>query len=168
MTIHSKTNPIGLDLQLQRIQKRIDSIGWGDIDVYGKLQINEKNKGVKVIEAHIGSGEYKDVFVDDTKNAVFGFLVSDNRDKLAMIKCNVRLICSCRVDKIYNTTETMDEETILDVLKVISEQILQINQNNITTGFDSVFEGVSIEKFKFRNRYPWFNFSISFMLSYKY
>lgn len=168
MTIHSKTNPIGLDLQLFRIQKRIESIGWNNIDIYGKLHINERNKGIKIIEAHVGSGEYKDVFVDDTKNAVFGFIVSDTRDKLSMIKCNVKLICSCRVDKIYNTTETMDEEAISDVLKVISEYILLVNQNNIKTGLSSVFEGISIDKFKFRNVYPWFNFSISFILTYKY
>lgn len=168
MTVYSKSNPIGLDRQLFRIQNRIASLNWGDIDIYGKLYINERDKGVKVAEAYLNNGEYKDVFIDDTKNAVFGFIVSDNRDKLAMIKCNVNLICSCRVDKIYNTTERMDEEAISDVLRAISEHILLVNQNSITTGLNSVFSGLSVEKFKFRDMYPWFNFSISFSLSYKY
>jgi len=167
MTIYSKTNPIGLDLQLLRIQTRIESLGWENIDVYGKLYINEREKGIKVAEAHLNSGEYKDIFIDDNKSAVFGFIVDESRNNLSMIKCNVKLICSCRLDIIYNSNERMDEEALLTVLEKIRPHVLLPNQGGIKTGLANVFSDVSYEKFKFRDMNPYFNFSISFDLVYK-
>lgn len=164
--IHSKVNPIGLDLALYRIQQKLDAIGWENTDVYGRLYINEKGKQ-KLAETHIGNGQYKEVFVDDKKNAVFGFIVGDTRQHLSLIKCSVTLICSCRLNKLYDSTELKDEETLQTVVNVIKQIVMLPNQGDIKTGLKSVFADISYEKFKFRDMYPWFNFSISFDLNYK-
>lgn len=166
MTVIAKNSPIGLDLQLLRIQNRLDAIGWENTDVYGRLYVNERGD-VKTADAHIGSGEYKEVFVDDTRNAVFGFIVDENRDSLRMIKCKVSLICSCRLDKLYETNERNDEEALLTVLNVIKPFVLIPNEGGIKTGLKNVFADISFEKFKYRDMHPYFNFAITFDLVYK-
>lgn len=166
MTIHAKENPVGLDRELLRLQNRINAIGWDNIDVYGKLYVNERN-GKNVAEAYVGSGEYKDVFLNDKVNATFGFIVGDARQKLTMIKCNVKLICSCNLDGLYDSTERKDEEALIEVVNLLKPVILLPNEGTITTGLKSVFTGLSTDSFKYRDLHPWFNFSISFDMTYK-
>ena len=164
--IYAKENPIGIDLYILRLQRKIEEMGWIDTDVYGRLFINERD-GRKVIEAYLGNGEYREVFIDDTKNAVFGFIVEDTRKTYSMIQCNVKLICSCRLDKIFETGEITDEEALLTVLRTFRHnQIIRV-AGDIQTGLAKVFSDVNIEKLKYRNMYPYFNFSFTFSLNYK-
>lgn len=72
MTVYAKSNPVGIDKRILRIQNKLDELDWGNIDVYGKLYINQKN-GERIAEAYVGNGEYSEIFVDDRKTAVFGF-----------------------------------------------------------------------------------------------
>lgn len=168
MTVYAKTNPYGIDKKLLRIQNKIAELTWNNFDVYGKLYINQKN-GEKIAEAFIGDGEYKEVFVDDTKTAVFGFFIGDNRSGLNMIRVPVELVCSCRLDKIDDETERNDEEVLLTVLKKIKREtgLLAPQEQEIKTGLSNVFSRVSTDKFQYRDMQPWFNFSISFDLIYK-
>jgi hypothetical protein len=162
MTVHSKPNAIGIDKQILRWQNRIDGCFPVDIDVYGKLYVNDKN-----LHAYIADGEYAEIFLDDTKNAVIGFLVSETRNGFNMIKCNVKVICSCNLSAIYGSGTREDEKALLTVLGVIKKNTLIKNEIDIKTKFEDVFSDVSIERLKFRNMHPWFNFSISFDLVYK-
>jgi hypothetical protein len=165
MTIYAKQNPVGIDKQILKLQRKVDELTWGNIDVYGRVYINERN-GVKVAEAYVG-GDYKEIFVDDRKTAVFGFLVGETRSGLNMIKANVELICSCNLSKIGVATERNDEEVLLSVLKIIKYNTLFDNEREIKTGLENVFSQVSTEQFKFRDMQPYFNFSIGFDIVYK-
>ena len=166
MTVYSKTNPIGLDRKLLRLQEKIDLIGWTDIDVYGRLYIDEVNS-VKVPKTHVGSGEYKEVLIDDRKTAVFGFFVGDTRSGLSMISVPVQLVCTCNLDKIFNSTERKDEEAIMQVLKIIKRNTMIVHEQGIQTGFSNVFSQLSLDRYKFRDSHPWLNFSIGFDIVYR-
>jgi hypothetical protein len=168
MTIYAKTEPVGIDKAILKWQNRLENC-FGDtidIDVYGRLYITERKDNKKVAEAYVSEKEYRDVFLDDRKSAIFGFLVNENRTGFSLTKCNVELICSCNLEKIYGSDLRNDEETILTVLQIIQHYSLRPNQKQIKTGLANVFNGVSIDKFKFRDMQPWFNFSISFDLVY--
>jgi len=168
MTVYAKTNPIGIDKKLLKIQNKLSELTWDNFDVYGKLYINQKN-GEKIAEAFVGDGEYREVLIDDTKTAVFGFFIGDNRGGLNMIRVPVELVCSCRLDKIDDENERNDEEVLLTVLKKIKREtgLLEPQEREIKTGLSNVFNRVSIEKFQYRDMHPWFNFSIAFDLIYK-
>lgn len=162
MTVYAKENPVGIDKQLYKIQVELDKL-W-DADVYGKLYINTKD-GEKIAEAYDGAG-YKEVLIDDRKDAVFGFFVSDNRTGLSMIKVTVDLVCSCNLKAIYATDVRKDEEALLAVHKIMERLILLKNEKGIKTGLSNVFSNVSTSRFKYRDMQPWFNFSITFDLAY--
>lgn len=170
MSIHSKVNPVGIDKRLLQFQTALNGLSWTNTEVYGRLYITEKtiNKDViKIAESYSLSGEYVEVFIDDTKNAVFGFIVGDslNADSIR-ITVPVKLICSCNIDAIYGSTERKDEEAMLTVLKVISSLIPNSDERDIKKKMSDVFSEISVEKLRFRDMQPWFNFSIGFNLSY--
>ena len=48
----------------------------------------------------------------------------------------------------------------------IEDFIVPESNVKIKTEFERVFDGISMEKFKFRNTQPWFNFSITFDVVY--
>jgi len=165
MTVHAKANPVGLDLALLRFQNSLNELTWTNFEVYGKLYIEDDGK-TKIAKAYSGSGEYtEDVFVDDRKTAVMGFFVDDTREGLSIVKVPVTLVCSCRLDSIYTTTERSDEETICAVLNALGR--IDKTAGQIKTGLRNVFSEVSWERFKFRDLHPWFNFSITFDVIYK-
>lgn len=166
MTVYAKSNPVGIDKRILRIQNKLDELDWGNIDVYGKLYINQKN-GERIAEAYVGNGEYSEIFVDDRKTAVFGFFVSENRSGLNMIRVPVELVCSVRLDKLSVTTERQDEEALLEVHKIIKKETLRPQEREIKTGLSNVFNRISTERIKYRDMHPWFNFSIGFDLVYK-
>lgn len=162
--IYAKANPVGVDREIYKFQKELDEIGWSS-DVYGKLYITKKDD-INVAEAYITNGEYKEVFIDDTNDAVFGFIVSDERNGLSFVNTSLKLICSVKLDRIYSTTERMDEEAILTILRAITPLINSDNEGEIITDMESVYEGMDIERFKYRDMEPWLNFALTFNVSY--
>jgi len=166
MTVHSKTNPVGLDKSLLKIQNKIDDIGWENIEVYGHLYVIEKDNR-KFAGAYVGNGDYEDVLLNDKKNAVFGFFVSENRTGLSMIRTPVEIVCSCNLAELFGNTERSDEEAMLNVLRIIKNMTLFNNESGIKTGFTNVFSGLTTDGLSYRDVQPWFNFSISFDIVYK-
>jgi hypothetical protein len=170
MTIHSKIAPVGIDDRLLMFQTKLNNLSWTNTEVYGRLYITERviNKSeYKIAEAYDTAGEYKEIFIDDTKTAVFGFIVGDTiSSSVPGIKVPVKMICSCNIDALYGSVERKDEETMLLVLKTVSSLLPGNEEKTINKKMADVFSEISYEKFKFRDMQPWFNFSISFNLSY--
>ena len=166
MTVYAKTSPIGLDRKIYWIQNLIEDIGWSDIGVYGKVYINQKD-GLNVAQAYSGDGEYKEIFIDDRLNAVFGFIPSGTRTGFTVFRNKVRLICSVNLTKIYGASERNDEEAIKAVLDAIYEQVSNKAELVVYTDKDDVFRDLSLDRFKHRNMQPWFNFAIEFNINYK-
>ena len=165
--IYTKENPTGLDREIQRMQNFLDGCLTGDVDIYGKIYINEKD-GVKLAEAYKGNGEYAEIFVDDRKAVVMGFLVGEKRSGVNMVKVPVELIVSCNLEKLYNTKERKEEEVIASVIHIVRRYVGFKMQTDIKTGLKNVFAKFSPERFKHRDMQPFFNFSVGFYLSYKY
>jgi hypothetical protein len=166
MTVYSKTNPVGLDKAILRVQNRLSKLSWSNIDIYGRLYINDRDN-LKVAEAYSTNGEYKEVFVNDKKTAVFGFVVTGTRQKFSVVSATVKLICSVNIKTVYGSTERKDEEALLEVLKHLTGIINFNNQARIQTRLQDVFSDFSPERFKYRNMQPWFNFSLEFDVNYK-
>lgn len=166
MTVYIKTNPKGIDKRLVVFQNVLNSIGWTNTDVYGRLYIVDHGEH-KTAETYISSGDYKEIFLDDTKTSVFGFIVGDSLSSgISGISVPVKLICSCNLDTLHGSSERKDEETMLTVLKAISSLLPVTEEKTINKNMADVFSEISHERFKFRDIHPWFNFSISFNLSY--
>lgn len=163
--IFAKETPTGIDAEIFKFQQKLESIGWSNTSIYGRLYINKKND-VNIAEAYTSNGQYSEVFIDDKKHASFGFVVSNNREGLSLVKAEVKLICSVNLDKIYITKERMDEETMRSIISAVSPLLLSDNEGVIITNMEEVFSGVDTDRFKYRNMHSWFNFAITFNVSY--
>lgn len=164
--IYVKTNPVGIDKTIAKFQSAINSIGWDDMHVYGRLYINDKEDS-KVAEAYVSDREYKEVFVDDRKNAVFGFLVQPKRSGFGMIDSEIKLIGTINLSSIFGDDERKDEEALLTVLDSIRNYLSSPEEGEISTRNEDVFSEVTWERVKFRDMQPWFNFSLTFNVGYK-
>lgn len=165
MTIYAKASPVGIDKAIYKVQQKLNAIGWSNISVYGKLYLTIRNDKV-IAEAYKSSGEYAEVFLDDKQSAVFGFIVSDNREGLSFVKAELKLICSINLDKVFDSTERKDEEAILTVLRSITPTLLSDSEGAIITDFENVFNGIDTERIKYRNMHPWLNFAVTFNVNY--
>jgi hypothetical protein len=163
--IYAKEKPIGIDAQILKFQQKLESLGWSNAAVYGRLYLNER-RGLSIAEAYTSNGQYSEVFIDDKRNATFGFIVSGNREGLSFVNSNVKLICSVNLERLYITSERMDEECMLSVISAISPLLLSDNEGEIITNMEDVFSGISTERFKHRNMHPWLNFALTFNVSY--
>ena len=165
MTIYAKASPVGVDHEIYKFQQRLNALDWSNISVYGKLYLTIRNDKV-IAEAYKSNGEYGEVFLDDKQSAVFGFMVSDNREGLSFVKAELKLICSVNLNKVFVSAERKDEEAILTVLKAVTPMLLSNNEGQIITGFEDVFSGIDTERIKHRNMHPWLNFALTFNVSY--
>jgi hypothetical protein len=166
MSIHSKVSPTGIDKKLLLFQTALNGLSWTNTEVYGRLYVVDRDEN-KTAETYVSGGDYKEVFVDDTKAAVFGFFVGDTITTSSVaITVPVKLVCSCNLTTLYGSTERKDEEAMLLVLKTVSSLLPSSEEKVISKKMADVFSEVTVERFKFRDMQPWFNFSISFNLSY--
>lgn len=163
--IYAKETRIGIDQAIYNFQVKLEDLGLNDTDVYGRLYVNRK-KNASIAEAYVSNGEYKEIFLDDRKTGVFGFIVDGTRDGFDVIKTDVRLIGSFNLDTLYGNTTRNDEELLLLVLNAITGGIKADNRREIQTEMEDVFRGLEVTRISFRNMQPWFNFSIAFKLSY--
>lgn len=167
MTVYAKNNPVGVDEEILWFQNSIAELGWQNTDIYGRLYVNKKGKD-DIAEAYIGGKDYKEVFIDDTKNAVFGFIVDGQRTGYTIYTADVKLICSLNLVNLFpNAPHRYDEEAISQVICAIDSRIANKGDIEIATDNDIVFSEVSRDRFKYRNMHPWFNFSVKFKLRYK-
>ena len=172
ITTYTKTTPIGIDVPIQKCQNRLaDSstgLSWASADIYGRLYLN-KNKDKEITaEAHKSGSEYRDIFVNDKLAGVIGFVVDTNRDSMkGTQKCNVTLVCSVKLDKIYlNATERKDEEALQEVLRILHSIGGWTIKDMIAGNIDDVFTFMSTKKITFRDMQPYANFSIKCSVNY--
>lgn len=172
MTIISKSNPVGIDKRIYKIQQAIESEfsdTWDNFDVYGRLYLNEVD-GKTTADAFIGGIDYSPngVFLNDTKNAEFGFIVQPSRTGMSVIQADLKLICSCNLSAIRGNTSRDDEEIMLSVLHIANKFALFPNADSIITdNIADIFSPISVDSFRFRNKHPWFSFAIQFSINYK-
>jgi len=166
MTVIAKSNPVGIDKSILRFQNELEGMRWSNTDIHGRLYIN-KRKDDTILEAYRPTVINNEVFLDDAKTAVLGFVADDSRDGGTRIKTNVTLICSVDLDKLYTSDTRDDEEALMETMEAIMFLIQDKESIKISTGIEKVFSMVSWERYESRNQQPWFNFSISFDLFYK-
>ena len=166
--IHAKTNRYGVEVPIYLAQQDLqDNLQWQDltkVDIYGKIERTTRN-GKVIPEAFISNGEYKEVFCDDRRHAVVGFLVDDVRGLDGeYFNADVSVIFTVRLDKIHSTDNRDTEKTIIEAIRALnlsSENIIEIRE-----GIESVFQGFDTEHIENRGMGKWFVFSIKFKMFY--
>ena len=88
--LYIKTNPIGIDLQIQRAQiylhDKLEIAFNCDITAYGRAY-KDNNKGSVKPLAYIGNGEYKELLTDDRISGLHYFFIENDEAKVLSRTC---------------------------------------------------------------------------------
>lgn len=107
----TKTNPVGLDLQIQKLQQSMHTVLIGSdgfnlsdpakYKSYGRCYRNKKGTGY-VAENYEGAGEYSELYWDDSLTAVsfFGLSGQIRNDKTGLSSADVHFVMFADLDKL--------------------------------------------------------------------
>ena len=147
-------NTKGIDVSIQEIQTYLyESLSqrWnGDIEGYGRVYKNIDSKDRVFPQWYNSSTEdYKDVYYDDSKSAVFSFLVSDDDST------NDEFVFTSKVKCVFG----------IEFLR--NSDFNRIKITSIQKTIESVYNGYNIEQIKLSgNIQPKHVFSVNFDLQY--
>ena len=138
----TKTNPVGLDIVLDTIQRRVYELKdfWGvELDGYPRCQILLRDNK-KTIEAYLGNDEYSGSLIFAEENKFF-LLAGESIDKVSgnYYKTTVELYFILNLEEIYpDILHRSDEEVRIDVLNALIE-IPSISIYKVEHNTDKVF-----------------------------
>jgi hypothetical protein len=149
MAIFRKTNPIGKDHPIDRLQLYLyNNTSFANHDSHHRAykNIKGKNDDSLVPERYDVDGEYKDLYYNDNLNVLSFFLSSDevtnNEDRAYLT--DLSIIYEVNLKELYPTiTHRADEEFVNDILYWIDRSNFGFKIESITTGVNNVYSGLN-------------------------
>jgi hypothetical protein len=146
MAIIRKTNPVGIDKPIDRLQNYLyNSLAWANYESYHRAYTNEKN-GIKIPEIYTSNGEYKNVFYNDNFDATSFFIIDENRDTETVNRVDLSLIYQVDLTKIKPAiTHRADEEVLNEISFYLKRNSYGFDLTNVKTGISNVYSGLNLE-----------------------
>jgi hypothetical protein len=178
VSVFTKTNPVGVDRQIQDFQEVLYDLlkkKWGIIGdsawgCYGRVYKNQTTDGYSP-EAYVGNGEYQEVYFDDNLMALSFFYVGDStKHNRLSATAPVSLVFMVNVSKLKpKAVHRADEEIRLDVQSFCQTPRCGFMLTEFVTGIDSVFKdfsGMRKAGTKYMDQHPLHCFRLDFSVSY--
>ncbi len=147
MAIVTRTNPVGIDLEIQKIQSTLfnglTSRGWASYESYDRAYVNPKSGGT-IPEIYTANNEYKEVLLDDTFTASSFFLVDPTRrENGGLLTQTISVIFQADVVKLFPAiTHRADEEMHNDIIGSLQEWEGYLS--SVITGVSGVYSALEI------------------------
>ena len=179
--LYTKTNPVGIDKELQRIQTRLhDSLlaKWVDVDqskydCYGRTYRNQDANGRYIPENFKGGKDYAyDPLYNDRVYATSFFGANANWSAQGrQFNAGCHLIFSCNLVKLKpSITHRADEEVHVDVLDSLRDSLAKDTITELVLWQDNIFREYSGFKAQdgsnFTDMHPKHVFRINFDLTF--
>ncbi len=175
MALIQKTNPVGIDRMIDRMQTLIyDELGWLEYDCFPRVYANEHfDRGL--IPEHfefprdVDIDEYTDVFLNDNIYAQSIFLTEDMLEvNNKQFKTKVHLIFHVNLNDLYPSIEhRADEEAHVQVIKAV-DKIPFVKIEKLVKGIRNVYSGMRISNILDSDLHPFHCFKLELELVYKY
>ncbi len=149
---HLKTSPVGIDYNIDRIQKAIYPVlleKWEEVDVYGRAYKNQKGNNIK-LEVYAANGDYKPILFKE-KNKVF--FVQGNKPKIekGTVYNDLWVVAVVDLKKVRpSIAHRADEEVHSDLLNALYNEVKIESVLGLEYGLDSVKRVVE-DTFSFDN-----------------
>jgi hypothetical protein len=141
MNLTTKIAPKGIDVVIDEIQNHLNTyITWSDFNCYPRIYKEETQQGVKPM-VYTSSGDYEEVFYNDTLNGSCFFYHEDTRSAVDGYFNDVSLsiVFQLDLDALYPTiTHRADEEAHNTVL-VALQKLPQNKIVGLVTGYNNVY-----------------------------
>lgn len=167
-----KSDSTGIDAVIAKLQKKLyDKLApdWGNIDGYGRIYRNAKD-GKVYPEYYDSDGNYHDVLMDDSKNAIFFFDVHPDIKSVThnFEVATVDIIVFVNLDEIKGLQQRQDQEIRKDFSKILRYKPYNYEVKKIDLTIDRVysqFKGIP-ELLKNKDMSYYHHFKVSGSLSY--
>ena len=153
MAIVSKTNRDGVDVVIENLQQAFypSLIGYWDVDAvytsYPRANKNYREDNI-IPEISLDQKNYQEVLMTDKFSVTSFWLNNDSRvyqDDNSQIKQSISIIFQADLVKLYGSTERLDEQFNMDVLRVLkAESKFVVGDITIDEGIDNVYNGLSL------------------------
>ncbi|MGR3221310.1 MAG: hypothetical protein ACUZ8H_16055 [Candidatus Anammoxibacter sp.] len=152
MSLVLKTNPVGIDHSINKIQNSIysyltNNIGWTNYESYPRAYVNTKAGGT-IPENYVGNGEYKEVLFDDTFNVTSYFIADETRSYSnddGQLLQDVSIVFQGDLKKLYSAIlHRADEEMHKDLYDSLVNAVIEDMLTGIVTGVDNVYSDLSL------------------------
>lgn len=165
------TSTIGIDTVIQSIQTELYAnllASWSEnVDGYGRVYINKKENN-NIAQYFISEKDYKDVYVNDEKDAQFFFLTDENSttDDEYVYKNKTKVVFIVNVENVFGFGRNDEKARVeaINFLREIAYGRFQIE--GYDTGVDNVFRGLNTDKLKKADLHPFHVFSVNIDLNY--
>jgi len=158
-------NPVGIDFEIQRVQKYIQSRNVFEL-VYGKASTiyNEKEKSVCV---YFRNGEYKDVLQNDTYiSQIFFYFDGESTINDFIDSVTVNVLCFANLQKMFPNIEHRSEEELIILLRdYVKKASLDTWKLEKVIRGEKAFQEIGIEVEDYENLHPRFIFSLNYNIS---
>lgn len=141
MANHVKIDPVGIDLEIQDIQRKLyERLGFQNIDGYGRAYIIEKD-GEKVPAHYLKGTDYKELLIDDRITGLFFFIPESNTSKDgSKVSTDINLYFFMNIEIIKpDVAHRPDEEVKSRIIEVL-DSIGSFQWDDLETDLEKVRE----------------------------
>jgi len=181
MSLYTKTQPVGIDIPIQRLQQYLHDqlldtwqLATGQYQCYGRCYRNQLENGY-VAEVYTGNNEYKEVYLDDRYAVMSFFGLTGNIDFKVVNTAKVHLIFFVNIETLKQVLHRGDEEVRKDVQTIVQNGYQGFILKGVRLGIDEVFEEYAgtrltekenMNGIKFRDMHPFHCFRFDFEILY--
>ena len=158
MAIIRKTDPVGIDLVIDRLQEYLYStltvaalpVAWPNYESYHRVYVNDSKRGV-IPEVYTSNGDYKEVFNTDDFTVTSFWIAGENReviDQENIYEANISIVFQVdRLNLLFpSVSHRADEELHRQIQQVLKDNQWGYEVTNFITGIDNVYSEFSTDK----------------------
>lgn len=155
MSVIAKTNPVGIDVVVNRIQNRIESrLGWSAWENNHRAYINPKRNDQNgfIAEVYVSDGEYRECFYDDAFNATsFFFDTGERTIEDGMATVQMAWILQIDLAKVFPAISHRADEECWNAVLNAFQGIADIELISTETGIEDVYREFDTTNLKYDN-----------------
>lgn len=161
---------IGIDAVIESVKSDLyngleDLFPSAQIDAFGRVYRNRKEVGL-VPEYRINN-EYRDVYLDDSRDLIFSFLPSeesDTEDEFVFVN-EVKVLFFANLGRLYGDyVDAQAHRDMVSKLRAISNR--RYNITTVEVGIENVLSDFYTEALKAADIAPWHFFAVGIRLYY--
>lgn len=173
MALIQKTDPVGIDIPIDRLQKHLfDNLTWKDAtngyESFHRAYINKSN-GSNEAEVFETGIDYNEVFTNDNLSATSFFLRDNDSPITNVVTSTVHIIFQVNLKELYPLIEhRADEEAHRDVYNILQRNPwINFDLTGFTKGIEGVYEALRIEQINFDDMQPFHVFKYTLTITHK-
>lgn len=163
-----KANTVGIDCEIKDLQIDLYDalISYGKVEGYGRVYKNSSERGV--IPEVFKDSEYKELFLNDTNDIMFGFIDEDEHTSEDGFIYTSSLSIFFWFNLEILGVDNREDAKAHQIVNLILQDSIYLNNKRVTLnkGISNVFKGFDTKHLDYNDMHPYHCFSFTFPINY--